>query len=171
MLEMTIREFIERYEVERGEGDRLRIPRANVAKKDVRAYIDANRQQIINDLAKIEEEKEANRPENKIEGYKEIKELKDRWYAYNRELSESFDDEVPRVLKRGPEIKVEDLYEKYPVAAAYIKAENWELSDNYAKSGAGKRAKKRIIDGDDYKAVIDDMEAEWSAHCEKHMWD
>lgn len=172
MIKIKIREFVEKYEAGCNDGYHIRYRKPSEYTIDeIKAYVAENKQSIIAEIKKIESEKEANRPENKIDGYKEIKELKNQWYIYNEELNKMLDDGMPCMHTKRPEIKVEDLYEKYPVAAAYIKAENWEMSPNYAKSGAGRRAKKRIIDGEDHKAVIDNMEAEWSAHCEKNMWD
>lgn len=42
---------------------------------------------------------------------------------------------------------------------------------NYAKSSAGRTALEKIINGEDYAQAIADMEAEWSAYCDAHIWD
>lgn len=59
---------------------------------------------------------------------------------------------------------------QYPVAAAFILAESYELANNYAKSGAGSRAKEKIANGEDYNAAIEEMEKEWSKHCAEAIW-
>lgn len=66
---------------------------------------------------------------------------------------------------------VDSLRTKYPAAAAYLKAESWSYADHYAKSAAGRKAMERIEAGVDHAQVIVDMEAEWSDHCNKHIWD
>lgn len=70
-----------------------------------------------------------------------------------------------------PEDRTAEMAAMYPIAAAYHKAENWSLAANYAKANAGHKAMHRIEAGEDHKKVIADMENEWSAHCEKHIWD
>jgi hypothetical protein len=54
------------------------------------------------------------------------------------------------------------LVARYPAAAAYLKAENWEAASNYAKSAAGRRARLRILAGEDYAEVMQDMKTEWT---------
>lgn len=72
---------------------------------------------------------------------------------------------------RKPAISSDDLKNQYPVAAAYIKAEDWKHAAHYAKSAAGQKAMDRIAAGEDYTLALADMEAEWSAHCDAHIWD
>lgn len=66
---------------------------------------------------------------------------------------------------------VDALRAQYPAAAAYLKAESWSYADHYAKATAGKKAMERIVNGDPHVAVVTDMEAEWSNHCNAHIWD
>lgn len=96
--------------------------------------------------------------------------------AINEQLKykEAFD----RAWKEGngryptkPEDHTAEVAELYPIAAAYRKAESWSYSANYCKATAGKAAKERIRNGEDYKQAIADMEHEWSQYCEQHFND
>jgi hypothetical protein len=68
-------------------------------------------------------------------------------------------------------VDVEELKTKHPKAWAYIRAEGWANARHYAKAAAGRVALERIINGDDHDQVIADMEAEWNAYTEQHIWD
>lgn len=60
---------------------------------------------------------------------------------------------------------------KYPRAAAYLKANEYAKAANDAKAIAGKKARERIINGENYDNVIADMEDEWKSYCNKNIWD
>ncbi|MBW1723138.1 MAG: hypothetical protein JRJ78_13915 [Deltaproteobacteria bacterium] len=64
-----------------------------------------------------------------------------------------------------------ELAAKYPVAAAYLKAEAWSMASHYAKAAAGRKATESIANGEDYKTALETMEKEWAEHCNAHMWD
>ena len=74
-------------------------------------------------------------------------------------------------LPRRPKADPKYLAAGYPVAAAYLKAEGWACSAHHAKIAAGETAMKRIAAGEEFSAVIAEMEAEWSAYCADHSWD
>jgi hypothetical protein len=59
----------------------------------------------------------------------------------------------------------------YPVANAYLTAESWSCAAHHVKSSAGRKAKERIRNGEDYIKVLEEMEAEFKAYCEDHIWD
>lgn len=71
----------------------------------------------------------------------------------------------------APKSDINELINKYPRSAAYIKAENWKMSANYSKSIYGEKACNRIINEENYENVIKEMEKEWSDYCERNMWD
>lgn len=75
------------------------------------------------------------------------------------------------VLPNLPKSDIPALKEKYPRAAAYVKAYNWTLASHFVKCGAGRKALERIINGEDYSAAIRDMEKEFSDYCNEHIWD
>lgn len=64
-----------------------------------------------------------------------------------------------------PQNKSADVAKQYPVAAAYLKAEKFEFSNNYMKSAAGAKAKRIIGQGGDYIKAIEEMEKEWNDYC------
>ena len=91
---------------------------------------------------------------------------------------EKYHDEFTRALEEGngrlpahPTSDIPALKEKYPRAAAYVKAYNWTLASHFVKCGAGRKALERIINGEDYDAAIRDMEKEFSDYCDEHIWD
>ena len=94
-------------------------------------------------------------------------------YRYHEEFERMMEDENNDGARppRKPAISSDDLRPQYPVAAAYLKAESWKYADHYAKSAAGQKAMERIASGEDYTQALNDMEAEWSAHCNAHVWD
>lgn len=108
-----------------------------------------------------------------IEGLREIHDAKEAWSryhdAFNRMMEDQDNDGACPPTR--PTVSVEELNAKYPRAAAYIKAENYSCAANYAKSSAGRKALEKIINGEDYAQAIADMEAEWSAYCDAHIWD
>jgi hypothetical protein len=81
-------------------------------------------------------------------------------YNYDRASSYGYPVKQARILSDAEEA-YNTLTERYPAAAAYLKAQNWEAASNYAKSAAGRRARLRILAGEDYTEVIQDMKAEW----------
>ena len=108
-----------------------------------------------------------------ISGLKELENAISAYAEYTEEFTKMMDDESNDGVN-PPVRPIDDigaLKAAYPVAAAYIKAEIWKESTNYAKSGAGEKALEKIINGEDYKQVIADMETEWKAYCGKHIWD
>ena len=58
--------------------------------------------------------------------------------------------------------QIAGLKQKYPIAAAYIKAETFAMASNFEKSSAGSKAMESILDGEDAKKVIEKMEMEWA---------
>ena len=51
---------------------------------------------------------------------------------------------------------------------AFVKAASWESASHSVKAGAGRRAKERIVAGDDAEKAIADMEQEWQDYCRSH---
>ena len=70
-----------------------------------------------------------------------------------------------------PKYDMDALHAKYPRAKAYLDAEDFAASDNDAKTAAGRKALEAIINGENYEQAIHTMNSEWSAYCEKHIWD
>lgn len=51
----------------------------------------------------------------------------------------------------------DELWAKYPRAAAYLEAERWIYTDNPVKVRLAARALEKILDGEDPEAVIQEM--------------
>lgn len=106
-----------------------------------------------------------------IAGLKEIRDAMadiDAWY---REFERSFDDVGGLGVRQKPQYDLDDMRRRYPRADAYLKAEAWEYSDHYVKSGCGKTAKEKIINGEDYDQAIAEMKKQWSDYCQEHIGD
>lgn len=58
--------------------------------------------------------------------------------------------------------ELEEVSKKYPLAAAYAKAESYSMAHNYAKAAAGKRAMRAIEQGADPLQAVAEMGAEWT---------
>jgi len=95
--------------------------------------------------------------------------LNDRDRHY-RATQSRFDDENGCCRQVRPvAVDPEQAAEKYPVAAAYIKADGWTNSNNVGKYSAGKKAKARIEAGENHEIVIADMEREWTSYATKNV--
>lgn len=108
-----------------------------------------------------------------IEGLKEIKSAIYDRQRYRCEFNAMMDDEFNDGTRapKLPTADVDALLAKYPRAAAYIKAESYSYAAHDVKSMSGAKALEKIINGEDYAAALADMEAEWSAYVNEHMWD
>lgn len=108
---------------------------------------------------------------NAIPGLKEIQAAKEDLENWHYEFEDSFKDVGGMGVRPKPQYDFEALYKKYPRASAYLKAEVYSRAANYAKAAAGKKALERIINGEECDAVLSEMESEWSAYCNEHVWD
>ena len=110
-----------------------------------------------------------------IPGLTEARNLIDAWAQYQKAFQTSFEGEgavggmtdIPE-----PPVTVEEHLKQYPAAAAYLRAEAESLKSNYEIASIGKRALERIkANPDDYAAAIAQMDADFSAFSNRHMWD
>lgn len=108
---------------------------------------------------------------NAIPGLKEIQAAKEDLENWHYEFEDSFKDVGGMGVRPKPQYDFEALYKKYPRAYAFLKAEAYSRAANYAKAAAGKKALERIINGEECDAVLSEMESEWSAYCNEHVWD
>lgn len=106
-------------------------------------------------------------------GYDELISAINDENRYTREFDHMMDDEdndgvnPPHPIKRSSS----DVAKQYPAASAYHKAECWEMSSNYIKSGIGTRGKKAMLSGENYHLVVESMEKEWTDYCNQHVFD
>ncbi len=107
-------------------------------------------------------EKEAGIKTN-VPGLDELRSIINDWESYYESSSRMSKGEKTDSAKppKKPEVKIKEIARKYPVATAYMKADEWSLSSHGIKSGAGDEAKRRIENGENYEKVIDEMEKEW----------
>lgn len=185
---MTTEQLIQKYEIAQhakyiqGKGyeyfDAIEIHNVSLMKKDnMMEEVKERKQEIIEYLtAKREAEKRAieERQEkiNSIPGLKEIENALNDIELWQEEFSKSFDDVGGLGVRPKPIYDFDELYEKYPIAKAYLDAEKYAIKTNYELSHIGKKALERIIyHQDEYQEAIQDMEADIKAFTDKHMWD
>lgn len=125
------------------------------------------------DLAKEEYEEKENKKHKNIPGLVELEKIIMDWDYYQEGCSRMMEDEMNDGVNppKRPSIEVAEIAKRYPIAAAYIKADNWSMASHYVKSAAGDKAKIAIENGEDYKIVIAEMEKIWNDHTTNHMWD
>lgn len=106
-----------------------------------------------------------------IHGLKEIRAAMADLKAWQKEFDDSFRDCGGLGVRTKPVYDFDNLFATYPRAAAYLKAEQYQNADNYAKSAAGEKALEAIINGADPAETIVAMETEWNRYCDNHIWD
>ena len=105
-----------------------------------------------------------------VPGLEELRQIRNEWEEYQYKFNRFIEGGCIGHAPIKPTVQISTANETYPIAAAYLKAESFENASNYAKSSAGKKAKERIANGEDYITVLADMEAEWNEHVEANMW-
>lgn len=106
-----------------------------------------------------------------IPGITELQAAVEDELRYDREfqaMMEDEDNDGARPPKR-PTSDVDAIRSKHPRAAAYIKAGNWELASHHVKSSEGRKAKERLLAGDDVSDVLADMDHNWTEWCMQHV--
>lgn len=161
--------LIQKYQIAEKEGGKLRI--LNTVTREDYAFIVAEKANIITYLhnKKALEENRKTFVES-IEGIQEITAARSAIRNFRKQVNDAFDAEDYRPIVK-PDVDLDALYSKYPVAKAYLDAEDYRMSENFAKSKIGKNAMDRIADGEDYEAVIADMHSEWSKYAMDHALD
>lgn len=172
-----MKELIAKYNIRiGGDGTQLAMDKRIAKNPEDLAFVKSHKPEI---MAFIKAEKEAKQKSieerqakiKAIEGLEEIRAALADVEAWHYELAASFFDVGGLGVRPKPQYDFDALYAKYPRAAAYLKAESFEYASHYAKSAAGKKAKERIINGEDPNKVITEMESEWKAYCDEHIWD
>lgn len=105
-----------------------------------------------------------------IPGLKELEAAKEEQAAY-REAFERTMDSGDGIYPAKPKSDPAELSARYPMAAAMLRAESYSRAANYRKASVGRKAVERILDGEDWEKVINDMETEWNKAASEHMWD
>lgn len=105
-----------------------------------------------------------------IPGLAEIEAADEAFFAYRRAFARAMDS-GDGVYPKPPQENTDELRERYPMAAAMLRAESYSRAANYRKASAGRKAVERILDGEDWGKALSDMETEWDAAVSEHMWD
>ena len=155
-------------------GDKMAVSPRDKAVKLLKAH-PAEMQEIKAALLaeQTEERETAERRRNfraTIPGLAEIEAADEAFFAYRRAFARAMDS-GDGVYPKPPKENTDELRERYPMAAAMLRAESYSRSANYHKASAGSKAVERILDGEDWEKAISDMEAEWQEAVSEHMWD
>lgn len=165
---MTTNEMIERYSIslykEQGQ-DKIKINGCKT-QEDFNEIVRA-KSEIVKELKKRIDERNAKI--EAIDGLREIESARRSIDEYNYEKSKAL-ERGTSVLPSRPEVNMNELLAKYPKAAAYLKAQSYSKAYNCGKVAAGEKALERIINGEDYTAVIAEMDAEWNKATEANTW-
>lgn len=152
---------------------------AKAAKKDQAALakiMKEHKPQILNYLKslQVEEDKIKAAHDKWLEdnGVYEIESCLHEMAEYHRAFNAEFENEEGFIKSpKKPDCDIDDLKAKYPAGYAYVQANNNTFSENYAKASIYKRAKAAILNGGDYKIVMENAEKEWDNHVKENMWD
>ena len=173
---MNVNELIKKYELQILEQNGKRGVHAckNPTDTDKRDII-SNMEAILVELDRRESEKnhayeEREKKINAIEGLQEIRNAIDEIDCYKSEFDRVWES-GESVYPSKPKVDVAALKAKYPRAAAYLKAESYSMSSYLPKYSSGTKALERIQKGENYPAVIQDMENEVKRETEAHLWD
>lgn len=173
---MTATEMIERYDICLHGADKIAVRNLQKATKDDAIdQIKAAKAEIMAILKAEVEAKEKAHAErqakiNAIEGLEELEYTIRAWEDYHEAFNRAM-EEGDGFFPAMPSVKVEEVSNKYPRAAAYITARGWSRSANYAKASAGAKALEAIINGEDHEQAVKAMNAEWTAYCNERIWD
>lgn len=176
---MKIEEMVKKYRLKIAEdGVRLLVYGAEEAKRDgVIEEIKTRKPEIMSYLKEKKEseeraEREREEKVNGIEGLKEIEDAIEEQNKWTRDFERMMDSEDGFTgMRVRPKNHVNELLEKYPRAAAYIKAYNLSFNENYELQEIGSRALEKIINGEDYNEVMNKMKSEKEEFVNRHIWD
>jgi len=176
---ITASELISKYKIQlHPDGDKIQIPAVigkKISKREMESIKD-NKAAIITEFAarknaeiKAHEDAAARLAAN-VPGLDALRDARSQWSSYHDTFSRAIDRGDCRMPSK-PTVDTKALADQYPVAVAYLKAESYWLGANYARCSAGKKAMEAIANGEDYNEALNQMEDEWSAHCQEHIWD
>ena len=175
---MDVKEIIKKYNISLYGEDKIRVDNVTLLKKDKAEDTVKSKKPEI--MAYLKEEKAAEKrayEERKakikdIDGLEEIKNAIEEQIRWREDFNRAMESEDGCVgMRAKPEDNIAELKQKYPRAAAYIKAESESLKSNYELAAIGKKALEAIINGEDHEKVMEEMEEAHKAFAERHMWD
>lgn len=183
---MNIKEMIEKYGIAPETKDfgaeftgRLIIRNVKSLKADnAEEMIRDKKLEILDHFKNEKAEKEAAKKEYEekvasIEGLQEIQKASRELAEWEMKFQKSFDGEYAvgglGVGKR-PNHNIDEMLERYPRAAAYLKAKKYADKQNFELSKIGEKALHEVVYGNFHKAMSD-MDTDLKKFTEKHMWD
>lgn len=180
---MTVKELIRHYDIRDGatmnKPGSLYIARQREVTKDnmldeikarkaeILAYFAAEREARVNARAAREAKIKA------IEGLSDIQAALADLAAWRREFSASFDGEGAiggLGVRKMPGYDIDGMMQRYPRAAAYIRAKEYADKENSELSRIGSRAMDGVIDGD-WQSAMRQMEKDLDEYADRHLWD
>lgn len=175
-MAMTIKETVKKYNIRIVNETQLACDKSIAKNKEAVNFVMKHKQEIMEFIEAEQTRVENERVERQakidtIEGLKEINKYEAEWVNYRKAFNKFIENDAVGNCPTKPDITMEELYNKYPRAVMYKKAEYYADSTNYRKSALGKEAKEAIINGEPYKEVIDNMEKKWKEYCDEHIWD
>lgn len=172
-----IRDIIKQYRITEAEGGKIRIENVSlIQKNNASEMIKAKKPEILDFLR--EEKRKAQEAfeirESKIraiEGLQEIEECISAWRKWDDDFHTMMETGRSYMLEKRPTVEIADLRAKYPRADAYLKAKYESEKSNYELAAIGHKALEKIINGEDYNEVMEEMEIDKSKFVESHIWD
>ena len=150
-----MKNFIEKFQITR-EGENIRVARGSSLPPAVIAEIKAKKPEILAFLLAEEKAKKDayNLRQSKIAAIPGLSELRaaieERW-AHSAAITRMMEDEHndgARPPKSPTGRNPDEIAKEFPVAALWLKAEDYENSSNVNKFSAGEKAQELILAGD-----------------------
>lgn len=182
-LSMTVKELIMRYDIRDGAtmnrpGSLFIARQREVTKDNMLDEIKARKAEILACFAAEREARVNARAAREarikgIEGLKEIQAAIADLAEWRREFNASFDGEGAvggLGVRKMPEYDIDGMIQRYPRAAAYIRAKEYADKANSELSRIGSRALDDVIDGD-WQSAMRQMEKDLDEYADRHLWD
>lgn len=174
-----IEEIITKYHVTVVEENKIKIPAkyAEIAKKDNMIDTIISYKPLILNYFRNKEEAERRQAEEReakikaIEGLDEIMGCREAWAKWRRDFNHMMDTGSGVMSTPRPATSEKELRSKYPRANAYLAALAEANKSNFELSAIGNTALEKIINGEDYKQVADDMQQDISNFVNRHFYD
>lgn len=188
---MEIKDLIKKYDIyqeskydpEKGMiyGDKIGVRNVKQMQKDgTLGEIKARKAEIIKyfEAERAEERRRYEERQQKIaaiEGLEQIKAAYEDLARWKCEFNKSFEGENAvggLGVRQKPQYDIEGMRAQYPVADAFLKAEECANKNNYKLSKIGKDALEKIInDPENYAEHITEMEQKLKDFTDRHIWD
>lgn len=98
----------------------------------------------------------------RIEGLDELRAAIHGWDVYHYQSAKYLEGDIHE-RPVTPAAHIGNLMKQYPRAVAYVKADDWARSADFAKARLGRFACLLIAQGADYDDVLERMEADYAA--------